>query len=260
MNDGPDSFDDLAEAYAGSADELPFRRDIEIPSLLTALGDLTGRRVLDLGCGPGLHSRLLARAGAQVTGTDASPGMIAWARRQEAERPLGITYEVADAGATEPPGRDFDTVLAVYVLPYADTPDALTAMCRTARTALSRRGGTLVAATLNPDYATTPGYYRPYGFDLTAHRPHDPARTPVPDPHDGDTIALRTWMAGRHFDVTARYWSAATHEHALRTAGFTGITWQRPTAGPDADRTALAGYLATPHALLLTARAAPAPD
>ncbi|MYW05680.1 hypothetical protein [Streptomyces sp. SID3343] len=33
--------------------------------------------------------------------------------------------------------------------------------------------GRLVAATLNPDFATTPGYYRPYGFDLTPLNPRD---------------------------------------------------------------------------------------
>lgn len=258
MNRSPDSFDELAEAYDRSADELAFRRDIEIPSLLEALGNLEGRRVLDLGCGPGLHSRLLARAGAKVTGTDASPGMIALARRREAENPLGIDYHLQDAGTTEPPGRDYDTVLAVYVLPYAPTPRVLTAMCRTARTALSRHGGRFVAAALNPDFATAPGYYRPHGFEITAHRPDDPDRTPVTDPRDGDGIALRTWMGDFVFDVAAHYWSRATHEAALHTAGFTDPTWTVPTAGPGADRTALAGYLTVPHAIILTAHTPPA--
>lgn len=40
------------------------------------LGDLRGRKVLDVGCGDGSNSVLLARYGAHVTGVDISPGFI----------------------------------------------------------------------------------------------------------------------------------------------------------------------------------------
>ena len=41
-----------------------------LPPLLDLLGDITGRQVLDAGCGEGLLARVLAACGAQVTGID----------------------------------------------------------------------------------------------------------------------------------------------------------------------------------------------
>jgi len=46
------------------------------------LGDLRGRRVLDVGCGDGLNAVLLARLGADVTGIDISPKAIEAAKRR----------------------------------------------------------------------------------------------------------------------------------------------------------------------------------
>ncbi|MFO7853706.1 MAG: class I SAM-dependent methyltransferase [Paracoccaceae bacterium] len=50
-----------------------------------ALGDVAGRRVLDLGCGPGASSFALARDGAETTGLDVSPDLLAVARARAAE-------------------------------------------------------------------------------------------------------------------------------------------------------------------------------
>jgi 2-polyprenyl-3-methyl-5-hydroxy-6-metoxy-1,4-benzoquinol methylase len=40
------------------------------------LGDLRGKQVLDIGCGDGVNSALMAKYGARVTGVDISPGSI----------------------------------------------------------------------------------------------------------------------------------------------------------------------------------------
>jgi SAM-dependent methyltransferase len=76
-----------------------------------------GTRVLDVGCGVGRWSRLLASRGAYVTGVDLSPTMIAQAqRRAEAE---GVAdrcrFEVQDLSGLEA-GGGFDMVLGVTVL------------------------------------------------------------------------------------------------------------------------------------------------
>ena len=60
-------------------------------------GDVHGLEVLDVGCGQGIASRALARAGARVTGTDATPEMLDAARAHDAAEPLGIRYVLADA-------------------------------------------------------------------------------------------------------------------------------------------------------------------
>src|SRR5579871_1291948 len=62
------------------------------------------RRILDLACGTGNVSELLARAGYAVTGVDIAPQMIAEARRKAAARNLAITYVVQDAAELDLPG------------------------------------------------------------------------------------------------------------------------------------------------------------
>jgi 2-polyprenyl-3-methyl-5-hydroxy-6-metoxy-1,4-benzoquinol methylase len=64
-----------------------------LPPLLELLGDITGRQVLDAGCGEGYLARVLAARGAHVTGIDLSPRLIELARTKN---PGGTGYRVAD--------------------------------------------------------------------------------------------------------------------------------------------------------------------
>ncbi len=55
------------------------------------LEDLTGKAVVDLACGEGHYTRMLPSLGAaKVVGVDRSKGMIALARAQESEHPVGL--------------------------------------------------------------------------------------------------------------------------------------------------------------------------
>jgi len=51
-----------------------------------------GEGICDLACGQGWVARELARGGAQVTGLDLAPNLLALARRSEEQEPLGIVY------------------------------------------------------------------------------------------------------------------------------------------------------------------------
>lgn len=55
-----------------------------------------GKRVLDLGCGPGLYANRLARSGARVTGVDFSERSIAHARKEAEKEGLTANYVVSD--------------------------------------------------------------------------------------------------------------------------------------------------------------------
>jgi SAM-dependent methyltransferase len=65
----------------------------EAPLILETLGRTPGRKVLDLGCGTGEHSRFLAEQGFQVVGIDLSETLLAEARSEEISR---IQYMQSD--------------------------------------------------------------------------------------------------------------------------------------------------------------------
>jgi len=87
-----------------------------------------GMRVLDVGCGVGRWSRLLAARGAKVTGVDLSPTMIGEATRRAADAGLAerCRFVVQDSAALDIAGQ-FDLVLGVTVLQHILDPQALRA-------------------------------------------------------------------------------------------------------------------------------------
>ena len=107
---------------------------------------LARQPVLDVGCGGGLLTESLARAGAGVTGIDLAPGMIEVARLHAAESGLAIDYRVAAAEelARESPGR-FAVVTCMEMLEHVPDPAAMVATL--AR--LLSPGGALFVSTIN---------------------------------------------------------------------------------------------------------------
>lgn len=82
---------------------------------------LEGKRALDVGCGAGLLAEPLARLGAEVTGIDASPEVIAVARDHAAGMGLQIDYR---AGEVEELTGQFDLVTAMEVIEHVADPAA----------------------------------------------------------------------------------------------------------------------------------------
>src|SRR5579863_5212008 len=82
-----------------------------------------GTPVLDVGCGVGRWSRLLAARGAQVRGVDLSPTMVEIARRRAAAAGLAerCHFVVQDLAELELDGC-FDLVLGVTVLQHILEP------------------------------------------------------------------------------------------------------------------------------------------
>ena len=76
-----EGYDRWAEVYDHDGNPL---QALEEPLIRAAFGDVSGLRVLDLGCGTGRHALWLAGRGAAVTAIDFSAGMLAEARRKPA--------------------------------------------------------------------------------------------------------------------------------------------------------------------------------
>jgi 2-polyprenyl-3-methyl-5-hydroxy-6-metoxy-1,4-benzoquinol methylase len=87
------------------------------PALLRLLGEVRGRRLLDVGCGHGYLSRMLADRGAEVVGVEPGQSLFDFAVGKEAERPRGIRYVQADLVQLPDLGGPFDAVMASMVLP-----------------------------------------------------------------------------------------------------------------------------------------------
>lgn len=112
----------IAEQYAtndGHNDptQNPMYRQIEA-LLWESLGELNGRHVLDLGCGHGWLSHLMAAAGAHVLGVDGSDKLLEYARSCYPD----IEFVQADLALGLPSqGQRFDRIVSTMVL--MDIPD-----------------------------------------------------------------------------------------------------------------------------------------
>jgi 2-polyprenyl-3-methyl-5-hydroxy-6-metoxy-1,4-benzoquinol methylase len=88
------------------------------------LGNLAGKRVLDVGCGVGRETVELARRGARVVAVDLSPALVMRARARAAEAGVAdrVEFRVAAAEDLAADGRRFDVVIGNGVLHHLDLP------------------------------------------------------------------------------------------------------------------------------------------
>jgi ubiquinone/menaquinone biosynthesis C-methylase UbiE len=85
---------------------------LNTPAFLKLLGRVRGLQGLDLGCGEGHNTRLVARRGARMTAIDISGTFIRHALEEEARRPLGIKFGRASAARLPLKDRSFDFCMA----------------------------------------------------------------------------------------------------------------------------------------------------
>jgi SAM-dependent methyltransferase len=111
------------------------------------LGDVAGRRVLEVGCGSAPCSRWLRTAGADAVALDLSAGMLARAAQLNRSSGLAVPLLQADAGALPLADGSFDLACSAYGgLPFvADARAVLAEVCR-----VLRPGGRFVASVNHP--------------------------------------------------------------------------------------------------------------
>jgi len=143
------SWDPVADWYVGWVGEKgsDHHRKLAIPAVLDLLAPTAHEQILDVGAGPGVLAPQIARAGAHYTGVDASPRMLAFARRHHGAHG---TFLLGDAtrleGIPQLRPHSFDGV--VFMLSIQDI-DPLDAALRSAAWAL-RSGGRLVLLMTHP--------------------------------------------------------------------------------------------------------------
>jgi SAM-dependent methyltransferase len=111
-------YDDFAQVYATQNESNLFNAYYERPEMLRLAGDVSGRRILDAGCGAGPLSAALRAKGALVTGFDRSAAMLDLARARLGD---DADLHVADLAAPLPfDDAQFDDVVASLVLHYLE--------------------------------------------------------------------------------------------------------------------------------------------
>ena len=154
------------------------RRTVDLLLSLGLAGP--GRRVLDLGCGPGLYAHLLAQAGSVVTGVDISRSSLEYARARAADAGLAVTYRRQDFLTLDDPGT-YDLVLQAY--------GELSTFAPTVRDDLLRR----MAACLAPDGALV--------FDVSTPAAHPRPAAPRRWKLEVDGL----WRPGAHLVLDERF-------------------------------------------------------
>lgn len=138
------AYDEMGSRFERHAADSAYNTHYDRPAVLAALGPVTGQRVLDAACGPGLYAESLLAAGAEVVGFDASQTMVELARKRLGQR---AQIDLARLGEPLPyPAEAFDLSICALAIHYVtDRPAAFAELYR-----VLRAGGTLVVSTQHP--------------------------------------------------------------------------------------------------------------
>jgi 2-polyprenyl-6-hydroxyphenyl methylase/3-demethylubiquinone-9 3-methyltransferase len=141
-------FDSLADYWWDRQGVLKSLHDINPLRLQYIDGRtaLSEKRVLDVGCGGGILSEVMAAKGARVTGIDAANGPLRAARQHARKEGLAIQYiqSTAERFARERQ-NSFEVITCLELLEHVDEPASIVAAC--AR--LVCPGGDVIFATID---------------------------------------------------------------------------------------------------------------
>ncbi|MCP4021269.1 MAG: methyltransferase domain-containing protein [Desulfobacteraceae bacterium] len=130
--------------------DLASRKKKTIDSTVEWILDKAGKRklkILDLGCGPGLYSQLLAKKGHQVTGVDFSKHSIKYAAKTAKADNLDIEYRQQNYLELDDQEK-FDLVILIFTDFGVLTPDDRSRLLSNIHRAL-KPGGTFLFDVLN---------------------------------------------------------------------------------------------------------------
>jgi SAM-dependent methyltransferase len=194
-------------------------------------------RLLDVGCGSGLALRLAADRGAEVTGLDASPGLLEHARRQVPGAPI-VQGELEELPFDD---GSFDAVTGFNSFQYAARPAR--ALAEAARV-LTPRGRLLYLNWAPPERCEAAAYLAAIGKLLPPPPPGAPGPFAL---SDSDTIVRLFGEAGLTISSTADItvaWSYRDEASAIAALTASGpVVRAIHHAGEKAVRTATAAFL-----------------
>ncbi|CAF2878926.1 unnamed protein product [Rotaria sp. Silwood2] len=230
-------YDSIAEKYV-EGHQTNFLESVEcytvyhclLKPLLDEHGLLTGKRVLDLGCGQGHHTRRLKALNCDyILGVDISSEMIKLALEAENENPKGLNYIVADVKKLPLPEKPYDLVTAFYLLNFARTREDLLEMARTIYAQLGENKR-FIGVTANVVGGKDSFDKRKYGVVRHVNIPLDEGLIP-----DGTEVFVTLYNKKNEptCTFTTYYLSPNTHEQVFKEVGFKTFEWVHYQCDPD---------------------------
>lgn len=203
-------YDKIVEGYKQQT-ERPLRKFAYDYTLTKNIGDLRGKRVLDLACGEGISSRMARDLEAEeVVGVDESIEQIKKAQEKELSLPENkrIKYIVADGGnlplKTE---EKFDVVTGMMFLNYAESKERLKDFVSNIKSSL-KDDGVFYAMLPNPDI------FRDYDGYKVKMKAQSPKEGSIVD------ITVSDFEGNKLNEFTNYYWSRETYQKELEKQGF----------------------------------------
>jgi 2-polyprenyl-6-hydroxyphenyl methylase/3-demethylubiquinone-9 3-methyltransferase len=141
-------FDDVAQIWWDPKGEMGTLHTINPLRMkfITDVVDLSGRKVLDVGCGGGILTEALAKSGAQATGIDLSKDSIEAAKVHARQQGLTIDYRYENIEETVAKhAGEFDVVTCMEMLEHVPEPGKIIAAC----SRLLKPGGHAFFSTIN---------------------------------------------------------------------------------------------------------------
>lgn len=127
-----------------------YRDHLNTPAFFSMLPSVDGLWGLDIGCGEGHNTRLLAKRCARVTAIDIAEVFISHAKQAETDAPLGIDYQVASA--VELPFADSTFDFATGFMSFMDVPETDRVLAEAYR--VLKPGGFLQISIAHPCFDT----------------------------------------------------------------------------------------------------------
>jgi SAM-dependent methyltransferase len=199
---------------------FPVYDHIELPSIKKLLNnDLTGKRVIDLACGSGDSTRVLADLNpTELVGVDLSPAMIERAQKvfSSSSNPNYAKMKFYAKNCMEPLGLgQFDVVFSVHLLNYAYVKEDLLKFYQNMFD--TTKDGGICCGLFNSPFVGVddlkPGLYKKYGTNYRRH----------PDNINQD---VEFFYGDQHlFTVKGCVWPSSYHEECAQKSGFKSFEW-----------------------------------
>jgi 2-polyprenyl-3-methyl-5-hydroxy-6-metoxy-1,4-benzoquinol methylase len=237
-----------------------FREEMNNPAALRMVGNVKDEQLLDLSCGEGYNTRILAKKGARVIGVDFSQKMIKLARQREKRDRLGIRYYVSDAAdLKELESKCFDVVTCFMALMDIERyEDAISQVAR-----VLKKNGRFVFSITHPCFE----YGDTVGGEPIAEWKYDEGKKNAPDGKAGHLEIGRyfgitrcevSWDMKRldkPFQTTAFHRTLTDYFQALHKSGFvvTRLVEPKPTSKGVSEYPSLRKHTLIPHSIIIEA-------